>query len=287
MLGSLAQQSRLPDEVIISGEGERTTEVASEFPQLKLQFLSLRESSVSHKRNAGVKAAGRDVALIAFVDDDVVLEPHALQAMLAFWENAPPDLGGAGFNWVNDPPFLWPSLKASKIASWLGLYERKKGAVLRSGIHTRVGNVDKTTDVGWLPSGAVVYARKILAEDVFDEWFRDYSYLEDLELSYRIGKKYKLAVVENARFYHYHSPVGRTDPYSFGKKEVVNRLYFVSKNKELSLTLCGLALLVRMLISVLLGFSRRDAEYFKRAAGNVAGLLSVVRNGLRTVTAQR
>ena len=54
---------------------------------------------------------------------------------------------------------------------------------------------------------------------------------------------------------------------------MLNRLYFVSKYAELSQTLCGLALSIRTLMSVFLGLTRFESDYFKRAAGNLAGAL--------------
>jgi GT2 family glycosyltransferase len=145
-----------------------------------------------------------------------------------------------------------------------------------------MGHLRETTYVRWLH--AVVYARKVLEEYTFDEWFKGYGYLEDLDLSYRVGKQYKLAVVQGARFYHYPSPLGRTDPYLFGKKEIVNRLYFVRKHKELSPASCCLALGARALITACVGIQRRESCYFRRLAGNLAGLLFTLGTGLKPVT---
>lgn len=283
MLKSLAEQSCLPDQVIIIDEGQPIGDLAREFPRLDLQVLSLLGSSTSVKRNAGARAARPEMTLIGFMDDDIVLEPGAIEAMLAFWDEAPADVGGASVNLVNHPPLYASWLKSLRIASWLGLYSREKGAVLRSGIHTMKGRVGKTMYVRWLGTSAAVYAKKVLEEYAFDEWFQGYSYLEDLDFSYRVGKKHKLAVVADARFYHYPSPIGRPRPYLFGKKEVVNRLYFVSKHKELSLPLCCFALVVRSLLSLILGVSKRDVSYLKRALGNYVGFFSALTRGLRPV----
>ncbi len=285
MLHSLAQQSRLPDQVIIAGEGDPATmsDLTRTFPQLDVEFLPLPRPPICEARNAGVRAARPDVSLIGFMDDDIVLEPGALEAILAFWATAPSDVGGAALNMLNaDPPFA-PWLKSLSITSWLGLYNTEKGAVLRSGIHTLLGHQHKTIFVKWLPGAAAVYAKKVIEEYPSDEWFRGYGYLEDLDLSYRIGKKYKLAVVADARFYHYPSQVGRENPYLFGKKEVINRLYFVSKNRELSRLSCCVAIMVRVFISAFLGLSKRKSYYFKRVAGNFAGLLTTLSTGLRPV----
>jgi membrane protein DedA with SNARE-associated domain len=65
----------------------------------------------------------------------------------------------------------------------------------------------------------------------------------------------------------------------FGKKEVLNRLHFVSKHPELSRPLCCLALFVRCLMSVVLGITRWQARQFKRTVGNLVGFALASRNG--------
>jgi GT2 family glycosyltransferase len=284
MLKSLAEQSRLPDQVIIIDEGQPIGDLAREFPQLDLQVLSLSGGSTSAKRNAGVRAARPDMTLIGFLDDDIVLEPGTLEVMLAFWETAPPDLGGASCNLVNPPPIFASRFKSLRITSWLGLYGRKNGAVLRSGICIYTGPPHETIYTSWLCTAAVIYSRRVVEEFPFDEWFERYGFLEDLDMSYRAGKKYKLAVVAGARFYHYPSQLGRPDPYLFGKKEVLNRLYFVSKHAELSLGLCVIGLLTRTAANLFLGISTREVAYLKRAWGNCAGLLLALTTGMKPVT---
>jgi len=285
MLKSLAEQSQLPHEVIIVDEGKEEEDFAGEFPQLNIQIVSMLGGSTSAKRNAGARAVARNITLIGFLDDDIVLEPRAVEAILTFWEQAPPEMGGAGFNLANHPPLYASWLKSSRLAFWLALYSTEKGAVLRSGMHIPMGCVQETMYVGWLHSA--VYPRKIIEEFGFDDWFQGYSYLEDLDFSYRVGKKYKLAAVAGARFYHYPSLRGREDTYLFGKKEVVNRLHFVSKHRELSLFWCCFALLGRTFLSLAVGISKRDVGYFKRAWGNCVGFFSVPTKSLRSVARQQ
>jgi len=306
MLRSVAAQTRLPDEVIIAGEGEENEQVAREFPELHAKFINLPGSSICDARNAGMEAARPDADLIGFFDDDIVLEPQCFEALLRFWDSGPPDLGGVGCNLMNGMPMPGRRLRALPIVTRLGLYDSAKGIVLRSGFHTTLsaradissaGSTVPTPDghpaapvveqdlyVRWLPSWAVVYSRKVLAEFTWDEWFEGYSYLEDLDLSYRVSKKYRLAVVSGARFYHYPSKTGRLDPYLLGKKEVLNRLYFVSKHPELSGPLCCLALTIRAAMSLFLGLAHRDASYFKRVAGNVAGFAQAAMGRIEPVS---
>ena len=275
MLESVAGQTRLPEQVLIVGEGDGNTQVASEYRQLDARFINLPGSSICDARNRGAQEARADIDLIGFFDDDIVLEPQTFEALLDFWDAAPDDLGAVGCNLVNFAPVHAGRLKGLRLASRLGLYDKAKGAVMPSGFQTLTLGIERDTWVRWLPSWAVVYPRKVLAEFGWDEWFESYSYLEDLDLSYRVSKKYRLAMVADARFYHYPSNIGRTDPYLFGKKEVLNRLYFVSKHPELSRPLCCLALSIRAAMSFALGIAHRDFGYFKRIAGNLAAILTI------------
>ena len=275
MLASLAQQTRLPDEVIIVDEDESSWTLAGQFPRLKIRVKAL-PGSASAKRNAGLKAAPPNMTLIGFMDDDIVLDDAAVSAMAAFWEQAPAAVGGTTCNYLNAPRGFAPGLKKLPLWSALGLYEARPGSVAKSGFQTRVTDLHETTYVRWLPSGATFYTREVLEKFCFDEWFAGYSYLEDLDFSYRIGKKYKLAVVAESHFYHYPSPIGRVDPYGFGIKEVTNRLHFVRKHAELSTVQCCITLSIRALMSMLWGLTCFEAAPLKRAGGNVIALLSAL-----------
>jgi len=272
MLESLAGQSRLPDEVIVVGEG--VGDVPSEFPTLRPRFIHLPGSSICEARNAGAAASDPASDLLAFLDDDIVLEPNAFTAMMGFWDKAAPDLGGAGFNVVNHPPMPVSRLKRTALAKRLGLYSDQKGAVVRSGFQTTYGCVDADTLGSWLPSWAAVYPKMVFTQYGFDNWFEGYSYLEDLDLSYRVSRRYKLAMVSNARINHYPSGTGRPDAVLFGKKEVLNRLWFVRKHQELSVGLCYVALVIRVALNLLSAILDRDIRSFRRVAGNMAGLAS-------------
>jgi GT2 family glycosyltransferase len=79
MLTSLAAQTRLPDEVIIVDEDLSSGSFARDFPQLNTRSVVM-PGSASSKRNAGFKAVCPEITLVAFMDDDIVLEPQALEA---------------------------------------------------------------------------------------------------------------------------------------------------------------------------------------------------------------
>ena len=111
---------------------------------------------------------------------------------------------------------------------------------------------------------------------MFDEWYSGYSYLEDLDFSYRAGREYRMAVVADARYNHYPVASGRGTAFVFGRREVLNRVYFVRKNNELNILKCYASLLLRVLISLIQGVSKGKIRFFQRAAGNVWGIMTSI-----------
>jgi len=277
MLKSLESQSYSPDQVIIVDGGlQRVEGITEEFHTLKIKYLRCIPPSATKQRNMGIKAVDPEITLIGFLDDDVVLEANALKEMMSFWESAPENIGGAAFNIVNYPPLYASWLKSTPLVEKLGLYSKERGIVLLSGFQTMIGFVSETTLVEYLPTTAFVGRRDIFEEFKFDEWFSGYSYLEDLDFIYRVNKKYRLAVVADARCCHYSLSSGRESSFSFGIKEVANRIYFVKKHNELSLFKCFLAVFMRMIISLSLAIQERKFSYLQRVWGNIVGLLQAI-----------
>jgi len=274
MLQSLSDQSIHPEQIIIvDASVEPVENITKEFYKLNIKYIRHPWPSASKQRNMGIKALGPDIKLIGFLDDDIVFESRAMEKMFDFWRQAPEELGGASFNLKNfqTTAGAGTKLKRSLIVQWLGIYSRQKGVVMPSGWHTLTGTVSKTTFVQWLPTTASVWRRDIFETFRFDEYFDGYSYLEDLDFSFSVSKKYKLAVLAEASFYHFPSPFGRISHYRFGKIEVANRLYFVRKH-NLSVPRCYLGLFFRLLMSLGSALSGAGFENLHRVAGNCSGL---------------
>lgn len=272
MLTSLAEQSVRPGQVVIvDASAEPDERVAGEFPSLRIDYLRHWPPSASAQRNAGIRAVDPAMDLVGFLDDDAVLAEGAMEAMLAFWLQAPADVGGAAFNYLNPASVAGGRLKRSPLASWLGLYAAAPGEVAPSGWQSLTGRVEQTTWVRWLCSGASVWRRGVLATTVFDEFFDGYSYLEDLDFSYSVSRTHRLAIVAEAGFRHYPSPSGRSSAYRFGKVEARNRLYFVRKH-GLSVGRCYLGLLVRLAMTAGSALAGRPRGKLARAAGNLSSI---------------
>ena len=280
VLLSLASQTQKPYKVVIvDGSEKNTVDFLDNFNKLKIKYIKLRPPSATRQRNVGIKAVSKDCDFIGLIDDDVVLEERAIERMMGFWKNADGNVGGAAFNLMNHPEIYAETFKSMRITEKMGLYSKKSGKVTAAGFQTLIGKAKETVFVDWFSSEASVWRKHIFKSYGFDEWFKGYSYLEDLDFSYSVGKKYKLAVVADAGCYHFPASGGRGSGFEFGVKEVFNRLYFVRKHEELSIMKCFLALKIRQLMSVWLFFKERKIYFLSRAFGNSVGLIkSIIQN---------
>lgn len=275
MLRSLDRQSHRTDQIIIIDSGiPPVKEVLRDFPNLNLTYSTFFPPSATKQRNFGLTEISPEITLVGFLDDDVELDVNAIEKLLLFWEDAPNQMAGVALNMVNHPGLFASTLKYLPFAERLGLYSQNKGDVLPSGFQTMIGKVKDNIYVKWLPTGASVWRKKIFEDYQFDEWFRDYSYLEDLDFSFSVGKKYKLMVLGGAEYYHFPAKEGRGSGFRFGFREVENRLYIVKKYREFSLLKCYLALHVRMMMNLGLFIWEQKLHYFQRALGNAGGLMS-------------
>jgi len=273
MLKSVQVQSVHPEHlIIVDGSTVPMENLSEEFPDLNIEQVRVYPPSLSRQRNAGMERIGVSITLAGYLDDDLVLEDGALEAMLSFWEQASPNVGGAVFNIIDvrRPYGTW--LKSLFLMdSW------RRGAILRSGYHTMICPVSETTHVQWLFGGATVWRREVIDNFSYDEWFGGTGFLEDVDYSYRVGRTYKLVAVAHARVQHLSPPVKRDKNFLLGQWQVINRLYFVRKYADLSTVLCYWALFGQLLINTGKSFVSVDAALFQRALGNVSGIATVIK----------
>jgi glycosyltransferase involved in cell wall biosynthesis len=272
MLNSVKAQSVHPEEiVIVDGSEAPAKDLREEISDLNIKYIRVYPPSLSKQRNAGMAAVDPSVTLAGYLDDDLVLEPGAIEAMLRFWENAPEDVGGARFNIIDEgvPRAIW-------VKSLFLLESRKRGSILPSGYHTSIGPVLEDTYVRWLSGGVTVWRKRVIDEFSYDEWFQGTGYLEDVDYSYMVGKKYKLAVVADGRVRHFSHPVRSESNYLLGKWQAINRMYFVKKHQEFWLPLCYWGMVGEFLLNLGAAITRIDSWRLRRAWGNLAGLAYVV-----------
>lgn len=274
LLKSLQEQTVQADQVIIADGSDQPIE-----PEIK-QFLSPNVSyirvlppSLTRQRNEGIKALNKDITLAGYLDDDMVLERDAVEAMLRFWEHCPEDIGGSAFNITNAGR---TSLLSKLLGKLFCFDDFRQGVVLRSGFSTSVSPVLEDTYTEWV-CGATVWRRHILEEFKYDEWFVGWAYREDIDFSFTVGQKYKLVVLQGSKIQHLSPPLNPEKCYSFGRTVVQQNYYFVKKHPQLSVPLFYWATLGQTLALILSSVRRLNSVGILRAFGNIAGLFHVIR----------
>ncbi|TBR16914.1 glycosyltransferase [bacterium] len=279
LLKSLEKQDVHFEQIIIVDAGNISPDVfRSEFPGLKIDYFKSRTSSLTLQRNIGINMLKNDVTLVCFFDDDIVVEKDAFKIMLEFWQDNSDEVGGVAFNIKN------MVLKKTAVIKEVFLTgNNEQGKVMRSGYGSMLSPVRNDIFTDWIFGGATVWRRKILDEFKFDEWFGGYGFGEDLDFSYRVGKKYKLAVISQAKVQHLKEDDSLMNNYLFGKMQVVNRYYFVLKNEELSRVLYCLSSFGQASENLYLGLrSKKNRKmYLDRFLGNLSGFAYISFNQLR------
>jgi GT2 family glycosyltransferase len=268
LLSSMECQSVLPDEVIIvDGSAEPIDRVLKDFSKLNLKYVRVVPPSLSRQRNAGLAEVSCGISLVGFLDDDLVMEPGSIDSMLRFWDRSRDHVGGASFNISNSRP-----PRALLIKSLFRMDSFRRGAVMSSGYEASIPPVVKDTYVDWLSGAATVWRREVVEEFKYDEWFQGYSYFEDVDYSYRVGRKYRLVVLANARVEHMSRPVKADRNYEMGKCQVINRRYFLQKHRHMSAALFYWATLGLMIANIGEGILLKNPRLFTRTWGNIVGL---------------
>lgn len=229
-LGSLASQTRVPDEVIVVDGApapgvEALVRSQGEALGLSVQYLRAHPPSAAVQRNVGIDRARGDVIL--FLDDDAYPDVDCLNKMMMILERSP-TVGGVGVlirNQLCHPP----SSRAKRWFDFLSGERRESysGSVIGPAINigpypTQDGRV---IEVEWLNSGCTAYRREALAAERFCPTFYGYSFMEDVDLSVRVAMKWRLVVHTGAMMYHDSKPSCFKAPFTRSRMSVCNRYH--------------------------------------------------------------
>ena len=77
------------------------------------------------QRNLGIELLDHNTRLVATLDDDVVLSTDCVSKIISFWNTAPSNTAGVGFNISN-----YPSHKSSFFQNTIGFNSSNPGRVL-------------------------------------------------------------------------------------------------------------------------------------------------------------
>jgi GT2 family glycosyltransferase len=237
-LASIRGQTRPADEVLVVDDSTddgpervvRSHGEASRTPVIRY-LRNPRGNHLTVKRNLGVERTSGD--LVVFLDDDVVLDPGYLAAVVAFFERHPEALGLQGH--IALPPELGRRARLVNRFSRLFLlhyYELDGCRVLPSSHTTYPLRPQGPVACQWLSGCNMAYRRGVFDEFRFDEKLKRYAYVDDLDFSYRVWKGHRgsLFLLPEARLVHKVSPVARTLKRETTYLRNAYSLYFFYKN---------------------------------------------------------
>lgn len=282
LLESLVAQGEPCGRVIVVASGENIEALILSFAdRLPVEYHHCEPPGQIRQRNLGIALLDAEkTPLVAFLDDDIVLEDGAQAAMLAFWNRPGMDPVGVAFNLVNMPAYVPSTFRRLFMVDG-----DDPGRVLRSGANTPVWNVPRDIHTQWLPGGATVWRCELVKSRMHQEIYAKRALCEDLIFSYPIGKERDLYVCAAARARHEHVEdhakvmVWRY----YGRVDVLWRLHFVRQHGELSLAAFAWMVVGKVVGDVVKALAGGGMDRLHKAMGEVEGLavgLNAIRRGI-------
>jgi glycosyltransferase involved in cell wall biosynthesis len=295
-LEHLSRQTRKPERVVVA-DGAPAPGVESlvlEFAaksSLPITYLRCVRVGAAAQRNEAIEHVREEVIL--FMDDDLYAEPECIDKMLSVFQLSGGDsrlsgvswpIGGVGAILVNQHGH--PPSRAFK--RWLDFLADQKcdsyaGKVIGPAVNLlpELHSHEEIVPVEWLNSGCTAYRRETFLESRFGERFEGYSFMEDVDLSVRINKRWGLVVHTGARAYHDSQPSRFKRPFLKARMAVVNRYHVMASSlkrtslrhhvKFLALQLMTMFFILRDSIR-----SRRISEAVFGIGGTLAGCVSII-----------
>jgi GT2 family glycosyltransferase len=220
----------VPAEVVVVDGSPESDAVAVWAREQQLPFeLRYVASSVglTRQRNVGVDASTKE--FIFFLDDDCLPEPGYFAAIReVFASDKARTVGavcGSILNEMGRPmPLRWQLRFALGLVprGEPGRYYPTATSVPRSTVSPFQG----TRPVDIVPGAAMAYRREVFARQRFSAFFEGYSQGEDLEMSRRIARDWRLLWCGDAHCVHHRAEGGRPASFRKGYMEIYNR-YFI------------------------------------------------------------
>ena len=235
LLKNLSQQALLPLEVILidgapaeETDTEKAVIAAAESLPFKCHYIKHKRGTAI-QRNAGIdKAVG---AFIAFIDDDVRLDPEFLRTVISvFAQDEDKQVGGIvgyrtnrHFRLNEHQRWRWYRRLRLFTIYEPGRYDFQSGYPINALMQPPFKGLRK---VDFMTTACAVWRREVFDSGLrFDPFFCDYGVLEDAHLSLRAGRQWKLLQCGDAHCVEMASPNGRVDRKQIGFKSVVNYYY--------------------------------------------------------------
>jgi len=223
LLQTILQQDYFPLEVIVVDDSPRRSAenvvnlYSSKFETIgcSLKYVLGSGEGLPAARNLGVKIANGDVIL--FLDDDILLPEKNVLRIIAEFLGKNNNVLGIQPLIISQNEYITRNKLANKLENAihkvLMLSYRKDNtlAVRRSGASIFPSTLSKVIEAQRLSGCCCCYRREIFSQFEFDTNLKRWGYMEDLDFSYRVYKKYpgSLYAIPFTKIVHKHSAEGR------------------------------------------------------------------------------
>lgn len=271
LLDSMVRQTVPCGRVIIVDGGRSVKDIVMSFSdRLPVEYCECHPPGQIRQKNKGISLLNRRTSLVGFLDDDIVLEPEALERMMTFWNECEADTAGVSFNIINSPSYRYSWVKAL-----MGMSSPQQGRVLRSGYNVATTPVDSHLKTQWLCGGATVWRKEILKRFTNREIYSRWAICEDVIFSYPIGKEYPLYVCAGAKVRHEHvyDHAAKMKYRYYGRTVTLWRLFFVESHAECSRMAFLWMVLAQISARFILGIFSFRMRHIEYAIGQIEGAI--------------
>lgn len=206
-LSSAYAQVRPPSRIIVvdSSESDDSRSIARESAEESAIPIVVLSSApgLTLQRNVALGSLLDETEVVHFVDDDTVLEPNYLRAIVAQFE-AEPEAVGVGGRILGLPPH-----RPSRLKSLLLMDSVREGALLKSGVNVLSFYSASPKEVDWLSGCSMSYRVRAISGLLFDERRTGNGVGEDVDFSARARDRGSLFWTPNACLEHLQSPINR------------------------------------------------------------------------------
>ncbi|MBD0370038.1 MAG: glycosyltransferase family 2 protein [Pyrinomonadaceae bacterium] len=236
MLLSLAAQSAQPVEMIVvdasrADETEKLCGAKIEGLATRIEYHRATATGAATQRSQAIAHARQDAIL--FLDDDIVFEADCI---LHLWEALESDarMGGASAMITNQRYFPPGRLSRTLFRVLHGRAEETYAGLCIGPAFNLLPedreDLPEVVPVEWLNTTCTLYRRKALPQPLFDSHFTGYSLMEDVTLSLKVGRKWRLANARLAKIFHDSQPgAHKNSAAAVARMELVNRHYVMTR----------------------------------------------------------
>jgi GT2 family glycosyltransferase len=252
LIKSISECATIPDSVIIvDGSPDDITRdyfISLKSINFKIEYYKVEpeDRGLTKQRNFGISRLPVDSEIVAFLDDDIVVEKDYFEKILETYLIYPDAIGVGGIDlkeneyfqvkegikygtfryyeldgWVTKEPLRYKARKIFGLMTDLqpGLipeYSNGRSSLPPSG---------KIYNVEHFMGGIATYRKWLFDKVSFSTYFEGYGLYEDFDFCVRALNYGKLYVNTNAKVWHYHESSGRPDSFKYGVMVVRNGWY--------------------------------------------------------------